>query len=210
MFFRRNDARAETPVLWPPHVKSWLIGKDSDAGRDWGKEEKGTTEDEMVGWHHWLDGREFEWTPGDGGGQGVLACCDPWGRKESYTTERLNWTEFLTSRNITGQAHTPEFPCIPGQQSLHSSQQVQYKKTHSYSLIKQKHNSEYYDRGLMKPYQPTNSPKHNPRIIHCTSQRRVTDPPATAQTQIHRSIKPWQVTGPIPPTKGSFHNTVEP
>ena len=143
----RNDAEAETPVLWPPHVKSWLIGKDSDAGRDWGKEEKGTTEDEMVGWHHWLDGREFEWTPGDGGGQGVLACCDPWGRKESYTTEWLNWTEFLTSRNITGQAHTPEFPCIPGQQSLHSSQQVQYKKTHSYSLIKQKHNSEYYDRG---------------------------------------------------------------
>ena len=147
VFFGRNDAKAETPVLWPPHVKSWLIGKDSDAGRDWGKEEKGTTEDEMVGWHHWLDGREFEWTPGDGGGQGVLACCDPWGRKESYTTERLNWTEFLTSRNITGQAHTPEFPCIPGQQSLHSSQQVQYKKTHSYSLIKQKHNSEYYDRG---------------------------------------------------------------
>ena len=59
-FFGRNDAKAETPVLWPPHAKSWLIGKNSDAGRDWGQEEKGTTEDEMVGWHHWLDGHEFE------------------------------------------------------------------------------------------------------------------------------------------------------
>ena len=93
MFFGRNDAKAETPVLWPPHVKSWLIGKDSDARRDWGQEEKGTTEDEMAGWHHRLDGREFVWTPGDGDGQGGLACCDSWGRKESDTTERLNWTE---------------------------------------------------------------------------------------------------------------------
>ena len=74
-------------------VVSWLIGKDSDAGRDWGQEEKGTTEDEMAGWHHWLYGREFEWTLGDGDGQGGLACCDSWGHKESDTTERLNWTE---------------------------------------------------------------------------------------------------------------------
>ena len=81
------------PVLWPPHAKSWLIGKDSDAGRDWGQEEKGTTEDEMAGWHHWLDGRESEWTPGIGDGQGGLACCDSWGLKELDTTERLNWTE---------------------------------------------------------------------------------------------------------------------
>ena len=66
VFFGRNDAKAETPVLWPPHVKSWLIGKDSDPGRDWGQEEKGTTEDEMAGWHHWLYGHEFEWTPGVG------------------------------------------------------------------------------------------------------------------------------------------------
>jgi len=92
-FFGRNDAKAETPVLWPPHVKSWLIGKDSDAGRDWRHEEKGTTEDEMAGWHHWLDGRESEWSLGVGDGQGGLACCDSWGRKESDTTERLNWTE---------------------------------------------------------------------------------------------------------------------
>ena len=90
MFFGRNDAKAETPVLWPPHAKSWLIGR---AGRDWGQE-KGTTEDEMAGWHHRLDGLEFEWTPGDGDGQGGLACCDSWGRKESDTTEQLNdWTE---------------------------------------------------------------------------------------------------------------------
>ena len=93
LFFGRSDAKAETPVLWPPHVKSWLIGKDSDAWRDWGQEEKGTTEDEMVGWHHRLNGHEFEWTPGVGDGQGGLACCNSWGRKESDTTERLNWTE---------------------------------------------------------------------------------------------------------------------
>ena len=93
VFFGRTDAKAETPILWPPDVKSWLIGKDSDAWRDWGQEEKGTTEDEMAGWHHWLDGRKSEWTPGVGDGQGGLACCGSWGRKESDTTERLNWTE---------------------------------------------------------------------------------------------------------------------
>ena len=90
VFFGRNDAEAETPVLWPPHWKSWLIGKDSDAGRDWEQEEKGMTEDEMAGWHYWLDVRESEWTPGVGDGQGGLACCDSWGRKESDMTE---WTE---------------------------------------------------------------------------------------------------------------------
>ena len=92
-FFGRNDAKAETPILWPPHAKCWLIGKDFDAGRDWGQEEKGTTEDEMAGRHHWLDERESEWTPGVGDGQRGLACCDLWGRKESDTTEQLNWTE---------------------------------------------------------------------------------------------------------------------
>ena len=92
-FFGRNDAKAETPVLWPPHAKSWLIGKDSDAGRDWGQEEKGMTEDEMAGWHHWLDGRKSEWTLGVGDGQGGLACCDSWGREESDTTEQLMWSD---------------------------------------------------------------------------------------------------------------------
>ena len=93
VFFRRNDAEAETPVLWPPHAKNWLIGKDSNAGRDWGQEEKGMTEDEMAGWHHWLDRHESEWTLGVGDGQGGLACCNSWGCKESDTTEQLNWTE---------------------------------------------------------------------------------------------------------------------
>ena len=97
-FFGRNDAKAETPVLWPLHAKSWLIGKDSDAGKDWGQEEKGTTEYEMAGWHHWLDGHEFEWTPGVGDGQGGLACCDSWGRKESDTAEQLNWTQRIHTR----------------------------------------------------------------------------------------------------------------
>ena len=93
IFTGRNDAKAETPVLWPPHEKSLLIGKDSDAGRDWGQEEKGTPEDEIAGWHHWLDGRESEWTPGVGDGQGGLACCYSWDRKESDTTERLIWSD---------------------------------------------------------------------------------------------------------------------
>ena len=92
-FFGGNDAEAETPVLWPPHAKSWLIGKDSDAGRDWGQEEEGMTEDEMAEWHHWLDGHESEWTLGVGDGQGGLACCDSWVRKGSDTTEQLSWTE---------------------------------------------------------------------------------------------------------------------
>jgi len=93
VFFGRTDVEAETPILWPPDVKSWLIGKDPGAGKDWGQEEKGTTEDEMVGWHHWLDGHGFGWTPGVGHGQGGLVCCGTWGRKESDTTEWLNWTE---------------------------------------------------------------------------------------------------------------------
>ena len=95
--FARNDAKAETPVLWPPHAKGWLIGKDFDAGRDLGQEEKGTTEDEVAGWNHWLYGCESEWTPGDGDGQGGLACCNSWGCKESETTEWLNWTELNSS-----------------------------------------------------------------------------------------------------------------
>ena len=93
IFIGQTVAEAETAILWPPDVKNWLIGKDSDAGKDW-RQEKGMTEDEMVGWHHWLDGHEFEQAPGVGDGQGSLACCSPWGRKESDTTEPLNWTEY--------------------------------------------------------------------------------------------------------------------
>ena len=93
VFIGRTDAEAETPILWLPDVKSWLIGKDPDAGRDWGQEEKGTTEDEMVGWHHRLSGHGFGWTPGVGDRQGGLACWGSWGHKESATTDWLNWTE---------------------------------------------------------------------------------------------------------------------
>ena len=93
MFIGRTDDEAETPVLWPPQVKNWLTGKDPDAGRDWGQE-KGTTEDEMAGWHHQLDGHESEQTLGVGDEQGGLACCDSWGCRvgHDWATE-LNWTE---------------------------------------------------------------------------------------------------------------------
>ena len=95
VFLGRTDVEDETPILWPPDVKSWLIWKDPDAGKDWGQEEKGMTEDEMVGWHHWLNGHGFEWSPGVGDGQQGLACCCSWGHKELDTTERLNWTNLL-------------------------------------------------------------------------------------------------------------------
>ena len=88
--FTRTDAEAETPILWPPGGKSWLIWKDPDAEKDWGQEEKGMTEDKMVGWHHWLNGHAFEQTLGDSEGQGSLACCFPWVYKESDTAEQLN------------------------------------------------------------------------------------------------------------------------
>ena len=94
-FSGRTDAEAEVPILWPPDAKSWLIGKDLDAGKDWGQEERAIQE-EMVGWHHQLNGHGFGWTPGVGDGQGGLACCGSWGLKESDTTERLNWTELPT------------------------------------------------------------------------------------------------------------------
>ena len=92
IFIRSTDAEAEAPILWPPDAKNWLIGKDPDAEKDW-RQEKGTTEEEMVGWHHWLDGHEFEQAPGVGDGQGSLVFWSPWGRKELDTTEQVNWTE---------------------------------------------------------------------------------------------------------------------
>ena len=101
VFIRRTDVEAEAPILWPPDAKCWLIGKDLDAGKDWGQEEKGTTEDEMVGWHHRLDGHGFGWTLGVGDGQGGLACCGSWGHQESDMTEQLNWTE-LSIYNARG------------------------------------------------------------------------------------------------------------
>ena len=98
VFIGRTDAKAETPILWPPQlikIKSWLTGKDSDAGRDSGQEEKGTTEDEMVGWHHRLYWHESEWTPGVGDGQGGLVCCDSWGRRVGH-----DWATDLNSPDL--------------------------------------------------------------------------------------------------------------
>ena len=92
IFIGRTDAEAEALILWSPDAKNWLTGKDPDAGKNWRQEKKGVREDEIVGWHHWLNGHEFEQVPGDGEGQGSLACCIPWGRKESDTTEQLNTT----------------------------------------------------------------------------------------------------------------------
>ena len=91
IFIGRTGAQAETPIIWPPDVKNWLIGRDPDAGKDWRQEETGMKEDEVVGWHHL---HEFEPAPGVGHGHGSLACCSPWGHKESDMTEWLNWTEY--------------------------------------------------------------------------------------------------------------------
>ena len=110
VFMGKTDAEAETPILWPPDAKSWLIWKDPDAGKDWGQEEKGMTEDEMVGWHQWLNGLESEWTLGVGDGQGGLLCCNSWGRKESDTTEWLNWTESeMEKRILPNQGNIPHW-----------------------------------------------------------------------------------------------------
>ena len=100
IFIWRTDAEAEAPILWPPDAKNWLIWKDPDAGKDWSQEEKGTTEDEIVGWHHWLDEHEFEQVLGIGDGQRSLVCCSPWDCKESDMTEQLYWTDWLFSFKI--------------------------------------------------------------------------------------------------------------
>ena len=92
LFTGRTDAKAETPILWPPDTKNWLTGEEPDAGKDWRQEEKGMTEDEMAGWHHWRNGHEFEQAPGVSDGQGSLVCCSPWGHKQLDTTEWLNWS----------------------------------------------------------------------------------------------------------------------
>ena len=93
IFIGRTDAEPKTPILWPPDAKNWRLREDPDAGKDWRQEKKGMTGDEMVVWHHWLDGHEYEQVPGVGDGQGSLACWSPWGCKELDTTEGLNWTE---------------------------------------------------------------------------------------------------------------------
>ena len=105
IFIGRTDAEAEVPIFWLPDVKNWLIGEDPNAGKDWRQEEKGTTEDEMVGWHHQLSRHEFEQTLGDGEEQGSRECYSPWGRRESDTTERLNNKDSVCWV-VTGQMQT--------------------------------------------------------------------------------------------------------
>ena len=109
IFIGRTDAEAKAPVLKPPDVKNWLIGKDPDAGQDWRWEEKGTTKDEMVGWHYWLNGPEFEKAPGVGDGQRSRTCYSPWGHKESDMTEQLDWTELVLASIDT--LHLPPYSC---------------------------------------------------------------------------------------------------
>ena len=99
VFMGRTDIEAETPIFWPSNVKSWLIWKDPDVGKDWRQEEKGTTEDEMVRWHNQINGHEFGWTPGVGDGQGGLVCCSSWDHRESDTTEQLKWINVNVGRN---------------------------------------------------------------------------------------------------------------
>ena len=111
IFIEMNaDAEAETLIIWPPDAKNWLLGKEPDAGKYWRQEEKGTTEGEMVGWHHWLNGHEFEQASGAGDGQGSLACCNPWWCKESDMTEWLNWTELNSLIELYVAQKFPEFP----------------------------------------------------------------------------------------------------
>ena len=101
IFIGKTDAKVEAPIIWPPDVKTQLIRKDPDAGKDWRQEEKGRAEDEMIGWHHRLNGNELEQALGVDDGQWSLACCSPWGHKESDTIERLNWTELVSQARKT-------------------------------------------------------------------------------------------------------------
>ena len=128
IFIGRTDAEAETPILWPLDAKYWLIGKDPDAGKDW-RQKKGMTKDEMVRWHHWLYGHEFEQAPGIGDGQGSLACCSPWGHKELDRTEQLNWTDL----GVTWPSHSPAvlFPSCKRSYSVHPKIKMTYTHTHT-------------------------------------------------------------------------------
>ena len=116
----KTDVETETPIFWPPDAKSWLIGKDPDAGKYWGQEEKGTTEEDMVRWHHQLSGRGLRWTPRVGDGQGGLVCCNSWCRKESDTTNKLNWLPLSFSVKTSPSV----FPFVSS--SLHLSTSIIY------------------------------------------------------------------------------------
>ena len=121
IFIGRTNAEAEAPIFWPPEVKNWLIWKDADAGKDWRWEEKVMTEDEMVGWCHWLNGHNLEQALRVGDGQGSLACCSPWGHKELDTSDQLNWIKLMLMIQVLVPCWTPFYlpswqnnPVIPG------------------------------------------------------------------------------------------------
>ena len=152
VFFGRTDAKAETLVLWPPHAKSWLIGKDSDAGRDWGQEEKGMTEDEIAGRHHQLYGHEFEWTLGVGDGQGGLVCCDSWGRKESDMTEQLNWLTDWRGFPGGGNGNPLQYSCLENPIDRGTWQATVHRVTKSRTQLK---HLSMHARGLPLHPRPT-------------------------------------------------------
>ena len=147
IFTGRTDAKAETPILWPPDENNWLIWKCPDAGKDWRQEEKETTEDKIVGWHHWLNGHEFEQALGVGDGQGSLVCCCPWGRKESDTNEQQNWSDRVLCAKLFQPC--PTF-CVPMDYSL---------PAFSVDRILQVRTLEWFDkasfRGSSRPRDPT-------------------------------------------------------
>ena len=129
MFIGRTDAEAETPILWPPDVKNWLIGKDPDTGGNRWQKEKGMTDVDMAGWHHRLDGHEFGWTLGVGDEQGGLVCYDSWDHKESDTTEWLNWTELNWTRFVSAQVNRLQH-AVPVQQGYTKLQPTTENTTH--------------------------------------------------------------------------------
>ena len=170
IFIRRTDAEAETPILGPPDAKSWPIWKDPDAGKDWGQEEKGTTEDEMTGWHHRLDGHGFGWTPGVGDGQGGLVCCGSWGCKESDMTEQLNWTELkmqISSMNSEGILSDDVYPMTSSTLvSWQSSTFTLHRPSHTH-LADQKVGQviESFFIGICKQTQSKHDLELHPRIL---------------------------------------------
>ena len=138
IFIGRTDAKAEAPIFWPPDAKNWLIGKDPDAGKDWRQEEKGMTEDEMVGWHHWLNGHESEQAPGIGDGQGGLVCCSPWGHKELDATEQLNWSD-QTPHTCQGNVKYTDClaPFLGDSSLMGRAQEFIFKQSSQVSLLNQ-------------------------------------------------------------------------
>ena len=170
---------AETPVLWPSDAKNWLIWKDPDAGKDWRQEEKGMTEDEMVGWHHWLNGHEFGWTPGVGDGQGGLACCSSWVH-ESDTTEWLNWIE-LTMQGTLADPCSGKMPHAAGKQPVCVPQLL--------SLHIEPRSNTYWSPGTLKPmFHNQGSPTM--RRLHAATRESLQAARKTqhSQSQINKSM----------------------